>query len=77
MCASTPTPTTWLNEARVWSRAALVAVALTLLAGCSSVPIPPTYTQDELKAICERHGGWWHPDELMGGFCEYQQGGFP
>jgi hypothetical protein len=51
-------------------RAALVLAALTILAGCSSVPISPTYTQDELKAICERHGGWWHPDELMGGFCE-------
>lgn len=52
------------------SRAALVVVAVTILVGCSSVPIPPTYTQDELKAICERHGGWWHPDELVGGFCE-------
>ena len=55
----------------------LLVVATTILAGCSSVPIPPTYTQDELKAICQRHSGWWHPDELMGGFCEYQQGGFP
>jgi hypothetical protein len=77
MCARTPTPTTWLDEAVVWSGAALVAVVLTILAGCSSVPIPPTYTQDELKAICERHGGWWHPDELVGGFCEYQQGVVP
>jgi len=53
-----------------WSRATLVVVAVTILAGCSSVPIPPTYTQDELKAICERNGGRWHPDDLMGGFCE-------
>jgi hypothetical protein len=34
------------------------------------VPIPPTYTQQELKVICERRGGWWHDDDLMGGFCE-------
>ena len=58
------------------NRAALVLVAITILAGGSSVPIPPTYTQDELKAICERHGGWWHPDELMGGYCEHQSDGF-
>ena len=71
MCAN------WLDEAMVWSRVARVVVAATLLAGCSSVPIPPTYTQDELKAICERHGGWWHPDDLIGGFCEYQSDGLP
>jgi hypothetical protein len=59
------------------SCAALVLVAVTILPGCSSVPIPPTYTQDELKAICERHGGWWHPDGLVGGYCEYQSDGFP
>jgi hypothetical protein len=34
-------------------------------------PIPPTYTQDELKVICERNHGWWHPDDLMGGYCQY------
>jgi len=51
------------------SRAALVVVALTM-AGCSTVPVPPTYTQDELKEICERHGGWWHRDDLEGGFSE-------
>ena len=45
-------------------------LALAILVGCSSVPLPPTYTQGELKAIRERHGGWWHPDELVGGFCE-------
>lgn len=53
------------------ARAALVVVVVFVVAGCSSLPIPPTYTQDELKAICERHGGWWHPDDLMGGYCEY------
>ena len=58
------------------SWAALVVVAVSVLAGCGGVPIPPTYTQNELKAICERHGGWWHPDDLMGGTCEYQTDGF-
>ena len=26
---------------------------------------------------CEHSGGWWHPDELFGGYCEYQGTGFP
>src|SRR5215468_11148833 len=50
-------------HATVFSRAFLFGVAVSLLVGCSSVPIPPTYTEDELKVICERHNGWWHPDE--------------
>jgi hypothetical protein len=53
-----------------WSRAVLLGLAVTILAGCNSVPIPPTYTQDELKAICERNNGWWHKDDLIGGDCE-------
>jgi len=49
----------------------LLGISFLTLAGCSSVPIPPTSTQEELKARCERQGsGWWHPDELTGGFCE-------
>jgi hypothetical protein len=52
------------------SRTALLVLAMTILAGCSRVAMPPTYTQDELKIICERHYGWWHPDELAGGYCE-------
>lgn len=48
--------------------------ALILLAGCTSTPIPPTYTQDELRAICIRDGGWWHPDPLLGGYCESFRG---
>jgi acyl-CoA synthetase (AMP-forming)/AMP-acid ligase II len=55
----------------------VIAMAAAMLAGCSSTPIPPTYTQDELKAICERHGGWWHPDELVGGYCEYESDSLP
>ena len=51
----------------------LVAGVVGIVAACSTVPIPPTYTQAELKAICERRGGWWHDDNLWGrGFCEYQ-----
>ncbi len=56
--------------------AASVFIALgacALLTACSTVPIQPPYTQAELKAICERRGGWWHDDNLMGrGFCEFQ-----
>ena len=54
-----------------WSRAVLLGLAVAILAGCNSVPIPPTYTLDELKAICERHGGWWRPN-LLDGYCEYE-----
>ena len=50
---------------------ALVLIALTILAGCSSVQVLPTYTQDELRADCDRHRGWWRPDDLRGGYCEY------
>ena len=64
-----------LTGMRPIARAAVTMVllgsALVTLAGCSSMPIPPTYTQEELKAKCEqRGGGRWHPDDLMGGFCE-------
>ena len=41
-------------------------VLAVLLAGCSSVPIPPTSTGDEQRAICERQRGWWR-----GSSCEY------
>ena len=57
---------------RISSGAFLGGMACGMVAGCSSAPIPPPYTQAELKAMCERRGGWWHDDRLMGGFCEYQ-----
>ena len=44
----------------------LVTLALT---GCATGPIPPTYTPEELKATCERHGGWWRPN-ILDGYCE-------
>lgn len=54
-----------------WPRVAWLAMALAFLGGCATTRIPPTYTQDELKAICERHGAWWHPDDLRGGRCDH------
>jgi hypothetical protein len=59
-----------------WARAVfLSAGAAACLAGCiAGAPIPPTYSQDELKAICERNGGHWQLDELTGGFCRMNSG---
>ena len=75
--AATPTP---IDHARRRGRARravgatlVAAAALGLLSACSTVPIPPTYTQAELQDRCESRGGWWHPDPTWGrGFCEYQ-----
>jgi hypothetical protein len=47
------------------------------LAGGSPVRIEPAYTQEELARMCARGGGWWHPDELTGGFCEFTGPGLP
>jgi len=47
------------------------------LAGCSTARIEPAYTQEELAQACARQGGWWHPDDLTGGFCEIAGTGFP
>jgi len=55
--------------------AAGLLLALTL-AGCGAVAFGPAYTEDELAQICVRHGGWWRPDELRGGFCELEAPGF-
>ena len=55
------------------AKAAWVGTLLSLataLAGCGSAPIEPAYTQDELKAICERQMWWWHPNGVRGGYCE-------
>jgi len=49
----------------------LCAVAAGLFAACTTTAIPPTYTQAELRVICERRGGWWRGD-LIAGYCEYQ-----
>jgi len=47
-----------------------LATLIALLSGCSSATIPPTYTEQELKARCERQGDRWVADDLGGGFCE-------
>ena len=52
--------------------AVLLVLAVTPLVGCAGVPIPPAYTQDELKAECDRHRGWWRPDDLRGGYCDFR-----
>lgn len=54
---------------RVLAIALLGLGAATLFSACSTVP--PTYTDQELKQICERRGGWWRGD-LIAGYCEYQ-----
>jgi hypothetical protein len=56
-------------------RAFALAVALGLAGGCSGT-ISPTYSQAELAQRCQQTGGWWHPDDLMGGNCEYESQGF-
>jgi hypothetical protein len=45
------------------------------LAGCGAA-MERAYTEAELEATCVMRGGWWHPDDLMGGFCEFQAPGF-
>jgi hypothetical protein len=45
------------------------------LAGCGAA-IERTYTEEDLGGICVLRGGWWHRDDLMGGFCEFQAPGF-
>jgi hypothetical protein len=49
-----------------------VGLALSGLAACAtpSAPVPPLYTPAEERAQCERHGGWWHLDDLRGDYCE-------
>ncbi len=61
-------------RASVQTLAAIVLLsgALIISAGCSGRPIAPTYTQEELKVKCERQRGWWHRDDLLGGYCEYR-----
>lgn len=55
------------------ARALALALSIALASGCAS--IPPTYTQQELEQRCVRAGGWWRPDQLIGGLCEFQSPG--
>ncbi len=56
-------------------RVLVAASAFLLAAGCGGVIAPP-YTDSELQQRCARDGGWWRPDELRGGFCEFQSQGY-
>jgi hypothetical protein len=62
------------------SRMGAVALILgAVVTGCAAAnpPSPPSYTQAELKAACERQGGWWRANLLLdnGGLCENQSTG--
>ncbi len=55
----------------------MTAVSLLLAAvvtGCATAQNPPSHTEVELKAACERQGGWWRANLLLdnGGLCENQ-----
>ncbi len=52
-----------------------VCLLLLALVGCGG-PIERPYTEPELEAKCVMRGGWWHRDDLIGGFCEFQAPGF-
>ncbi len=53
-------------------RPAIVLGSLVLvLGGCAA---GTAYTPEELKARCERDGGWWHTGD-NGGFCEIEGAG--
>jgi hypothetical protein len=49
----------------------LAAAAVGVLGGCASWPQEPTYTDAQLRASCERRGGWWR-GEVIAGYCEFQ-----
>lgn len=38
---------------------------------CTTMSNAPTYTQAELRASCERRGGWWR-GSLIPDYCEFQ-----
>jgi hypothetical protein len=63
------------SEPLEWTWALLLSAlaVAACLGGCATgSPIPPVYTQEELKAECDRHRGWWRPDELRGGYCDFR-----
>jgi len=63
------------------SRALRVVLTLgavgVVFSACAGAPIPPTYAEADLKATCERQGGWWRANLFLGsgGFCEVQAPG--
>ena len=62
---------TSLTLRKILLGAVLAVILAGLFTGCASMPQGPTYTDDELKAICERRGGWWRGN-LIAGYCEFQ-----
>jgi len=52
-----------------WGVVLGLALVGAILGGCATAPIPPAYTKEELKAMCERQGGWWRPN-ILDGYCE-------
>jgi hypothetical protein len=59
------------SSRRILAGVLLGAGVCGLLPACSTVPYPPTYTQAELKADCERRGGWWRGNYIRD-YCEFQ-----
>jgi hypothetical protein len=59
------------SSQRILAGVLLAAVVCGVLTACSTVPHSPTYTPAELRAMCERRGGWWRGD-LIPDYCEYQ-----
>ena len=59
------------SSRRILAGVLLGAGVCGLFAACSTVAYPPTYTQAELKADCERRGGWWLGD-LVRDYCEFR-----
>lgn len=60
-----------ISSHRVLAALLLGAAICALFSACSSIPIPPLYTEAELKAACQRRGGWWRGD-LIPAYCEFQ-----
>ena len=63
------------SSRRILAAVLLGAGVCGLFAACSTVAYPPTYTQEELKASCERRGGWWRGN-LIRDYCEFQTASF-
>jgi len=57
---------------RILANASLSLAVCALFTACSTMPYPPTYTQAELRASCERRGGWWRGN-LIPDYCEFQR----
>jgi len=60
-------------------KAALLGILLgaLVLSGCAANwTTEPVYTKDDLKARCERTGGWWRPN-ILDGHCEYELAQMP